>query len=167
MTIDTDEFYTEKQLQFMKKEMEDGDYGTGYCQHLQYYHDSIYQLKYPERQYVATIEKIMPNTKYIYNIPCIIPIDPTRKTNNVKENELRYRIFSRKECQMHHLSFVRKDIKKKLWNHSSKRFFTEESVNRIVKYYNSWKYPQRCMWAGEKLLEVIEVPRQFEIYKID
>jgi len=167
MTIDADEFYTEKQFQFMKKEMENGGYGTGYCQHLQYYHDSIYQLKHPERQYVATIEKITPNTKYIYNMPCIVPIDPTRKTNNVKENGLRYRIFSRRECQMHHLSFVRKNIKKKLWNHSSKRFFTEEGVDRIAEYYKNWKYPQKCMWAGEKLLEIKKVPRQFEIYKID
>jgi hypothetical protein len=42
----------------MKTVMEIGDYGTGYCQHRQYYKDSIYQVKYPERQYVATIEKI-------------------------------------------------------------------------------------------------------------
>jgi hypothetical protein len=167
MTIDADEFYTDEQFKFMKKEMEDGDYGTGYCQHIQYYYDSIYRLKYPERQFISTIEKIDPNTKYVYKIPCIVPIDPTRKTNNVLENKLSYRIFTRSECQMHHMSFVRKNIKKKLWNHSSKVFFTEESVDKIAEYYKNWKYPQKCMWAGEALLEVIKVPRQFEIYKID
>lgn len=48
LTIDTDEFYTDEQMKFMKGEMERGNYGSGYCQHLQYYRDSIYQLKYPE-----------------------------------------------------------------------------------------------------------------------
>lgn len=167
MTIDTDEFYTDEQFKFMKKEMLTGDYGTGYCQHRQYYYDSIYQLKYPEKEYVATIEKITPNTKYVYNVPCVVSVDPTRKTNNVTENNLPYRIFSRKECEMHHMSFIRKDIKKKLWNHSSKRFFTENHVNKVVKYYKNWKYPQKCMWAGGKLLEVVEIPRKFEIYKVD
>lgn len=167
LTIDTDEFYSDEEMRFMKTVMERGDYGTGYCQHRQYYKDSIYQVKHPERQYVATIEKIVPQTKYVYAIPCIVGIDPTRKTNNVKELGMSYRIFARQECEMHHLSFVRKDIKKKLWNHSSKRFFTEESVDRIVEYYKNWKYPTKVMWAGEALRDIIEVPRQFEIYKVD
>lgn len=177
MTIDTDEFYTDAQFRFMKEEMESGDYVTGYCQHLQYYKDSIYQLKNPEQEYVATIEKIMPETMYVYNIPCPVAIDPTRKTNNIHFTQAldisrsvnigKYRIFTREECQMHHMSFVRKDIKKKLWNHSSRRFFTEDGVDRIVEYYKNWKYPMPVMWAGENLLEVIEVERQFEIYKVE
>lgn len=163
LTIDTDEFYADEQFRFMKDEMERGNYGTGYCQHLQYYRDSIYQLKYPEQEYVATIEKINESTRYVYDIPCVVAIDPTRKTNNVRDG-LPYRIFTRGECQMHHLSFVRKDIKKKLWNHSSRRFFTEDSVDRIAEYYKNWQPGMPAMWAGEKLLEIIEVPRQFEIY---
>jgi len=166
LTIDCDEFYTDEQFRFMKEEMERGNYATGYCQHLQYYKDSIYRLKYPEQEYVATIEKITPDTQYIYNIACEVPIDPTRKTNNVA-NGGGYRIFAREECQMHHLSFVRKDIKKKLWNHSSRRFFTEAGVDRIVEYYKNWKYPEKVMWAGENLLEVIEVQRVFEIYNVE
>lgn len=166
MSMDADEFYTRDQFKFMKEEIEYGNYGTGYCQHLQYYHDSIYRLKYPERQFVSTIEKITPETKYVYEMDSIVPVDPTRKTNNHK-NGLGYRIFSRNECQMHHMSFVRKDIKKKLQNTSARRFFTEESIEKISDYYRKWKYPQKCMWAGEKMLEIIEVPRQFEIYYID
>jgi len=37
----------------------------------------------------------------------------------------------------------------------------------VTEYYKNWKYPEKCMWAGGTLLKVIEVPRQFEIYKID
>jgi len=166
MTIDTDEFYTDKQFRFMKKEMERGNYGTGYCRHVQYYHDSIYQFKYPERNYVSTIEKIMPNTKFVYNIPCVVVIDPTRKTNNVMEGGLTYRIFTRKECEMHHMSYVRKDFRKKTKSHSNRSDFSNESIEKIIECYESWKYPEKCIKA-EGLSEVIEVPRQFEIYKVD
>lgn len=166
MTIDTDEFYTDAEFKFMKEEMERENFGTGYCQHLQYYYDSIYQLQNPEQEYVATIEKITDKTRYMYDIPCLYAIDPTRKTNNVQEG-LPYRVFERNECQMHHLSFVRKDIKKKLWNHSSRRFFTEEGVNKIAEYYKNWKRGMPAMWAGGNLLPLIEVPRQFEIYAIE
>jgi hypothetical protein len=167
MTIDTDEFYTDEQFRFMKSEMIRGDYGTGYCRHVQYHHDSIYQQKYPERNYVATLEKITPNTKYVFDAPCVVEIDPTRKTNNVSELDLPYRIFKRYECEMHHMSFIRKDIKKKLWNHSCKSSFLESDVDKIVEYYKNWKYPAKCMVSEGALVDVVEVPRQFEIYKID
>ncbi len=162
MTIDTDEFYTDGQFRYMKEIMGSGDFGTAYCQHCQYYKDSIYILKNKEQEYVAAIEKITPETKYVYMIEAPVAVDPTRKTNNTT-----YRIFTRDEVEMHHMSFVRKDIRKKLMNHSSRRFFTEEGVNMIAEYYDKWVYPMPAMWAGKNLLEVIEVPRLFDIYKID
>jgi len=163
MTMDCDEFYEYEQFEFMKKEMVQGAYGTGYAQHIQYYRDSIYQLKNPEKEFISTIEKITPKTKYIHSISCIVPVDPTRKTNNVQEG-MSYRIFTREECQMHHLSFVRKDIGKKLKNRASGSW-TEDEIQRIVDYYEKWQYPNPCMWAKQNLLEVIQVPRRFEIYK--
>ena len=165
ISMDTDEFYTDSQFKFMKEEMLRGGYGTGYCRHLQYYKDSIYQLKYPEREYVTTIEKITPNTKYVYRIPCVVAVSPERKTNNVVENGLPYRIFSRKECEMHHLSFVRKDIGMKLRNGSLDKMFP--NIDAVIEHYKNWKYPQKCMWVGAQTFEVVEVPRRFEIYKVD
>lgn len=162
MSIDTDEFYTDEQFRFMKEEMERGDYGSGVCQHIQYYKDSIYTLKTPEQEYVTTIEKIRPETRFIYwNEDCPVAVDPTRKTNNGN-----YRIFTRDEVQMHHMSFVRKDISRKLMSHSSRRFFTLENIQKIADYYNNWQFPAPVMWAGVNLLEVVEVPRQFEIYPV-
>ena len=151
----------------MKKEMIRGNYGTGYCRHMQYYKDSIYQIKFPERYYVPTIEKITPHTKYVYGASSPVVTSPERKTNNVSENKLPYRIFNRKECEMHHMSFVRKDIAGKLRNGSLDKAFSKESVDAVVKHYENWSYPEKCMWAGNALWEVIQVPRQFEIYKID
>jgi len=166
MSMDTDEFYTDEQFNFMKKEMIRGNYGTGYCRQIQYYKDAIYQLKCSERNYVTTIEKIMPDTKYVYKIACAIDVSPERKTNNSK-NGLPYRIFKRYECEMHHMSFIRKDIAKKVRNSSLDEAFGEERGNIVSHYYQNWKYPEKCMWMGENLLDVVKVPRQFEIYKVD
>lgn len=163
MTIDCDEFYTEEQLRFMMSVIEQGNFSTGYCQHRQYYKDSIYQLRVPEGEYVATIEKIYPETAYVYQAVAAVAIDPTRKTNNTSLGHP-YRIFTREECEMHHMSFVRKDIHKKLNNHSSRRFFTPELIGKVALYYKNWQYPQQCMWAGGNLLDVIEVSCQFPIY---
>ena len=82
MVVDADEFYTQEQFAYMKKVMEDEGLETGYCQHIQYYKDSIYTLKYPEPEYIATIEKIKPETQYVYFIDAPVAVDPTRKTNN-------------------------------------------------------------------------------------
>ncbi len=167
MSMDADEFYTDKQFIFMKEEMLRGDYGTGYCRQIQYYKDAIYVLKSPERNYVPTIEKITPNTKYVYYIPCPVDVSPERKTNNVAENELPYRIFKRSECEMHHMTFIRKDIAKKIRNSSLDKAFSSELSNKVADHYKNWKYPQKCMWAGENLLEIVEVPRQFDIYPFE
>ena len=162
-SIDADEFYTDEQFKYMKDVMEDGYFDTGFCQHLQYYKDSIFRLATPEPEYVSTLERITPDTKYVFMQPTQVSIDPTRGTSNA--NKKCY-IFSREECEMHHMSFVRKNIRGKLQSHSSRQFFTDELIEKVGSYYDSWVYPSPCMWAGGNLLDVIEVPRQFEIYKV-
>ena len=161
ISIDTDEFYTDNQFKFMKETIENGDFHAAACQHCQYYKDSIYILKNKEQEYVTTIEKINPETEYVYMVGFPVPVDPTRKTNNGK-----IKIFNRSEVEMHHMSFVRKDISKKLMSSSSRRFFTLEQIDKINNHYNSWTYPNPAMWAGANLLEIVQVPRLFEIYDI-
>lgn len=163
MTIDADEFYTYDQFKFMKNEMENGNFDSGAVQHCQYYKDSIYILKNKEGEFVATIEKIYPDTKFVFQANYPVPIDPSRKTNN---GSGRVRIFNRGEVEMHHMSFVRKNIKGKLMNHTSRRFFTDELINNVDEHYKNWKFPDKVMWAGGNLLEVIEIPRIFKIYDV-
>jgi hypothetical protein len=160
MSMDVDEFYTEDQFIYMKNIIEGGDFHCAAVKHCQYYKDSIYILKNKEEEYVTTIEKITPETKYVYMVDYPVPVDPTRKTNNGK-----CRIFGRNEVEMHHMSFVRKDIKKKLNSSASRRHFTDEQINNVDNHYKNWTFPNPVMWAGGNLLEVIEVPRLFEIYK--
>lgn len=160
MSMDVDEFYTEDQFKYMKNVIEDGEFHCAGIKHCQYYKDSIYILKNKEEEYITTIERITPETKYVYMAEYPVPVDPTRKTNNGK-----CRIFTRGEIEMHHMSFVRKDIKKKMSNSASRRHFTDEQINNVDDHYRNWTFPNPAMWAGGNLLEVIEVPRLFEIYK--
>lgn len=161
MSMDTDEFYNAAQFAYMKEKIEKENAETGFCQHCQYYKDSIYILANKEQEYVPTIEKITPDTQYIFKKNSTVATDPTRQTNNSK-----HRIFSREEVEMHHMSFVRKDIRKKLTNSSARRHFTTEQIEKVTKYYENWIYPQPAMWAGGNLLEIKMVPRQFSIYKV-
>lgn len=84
-------------------------------QHLQYYKDSIYIKKIPEEEFVSTLVEIKPSTEFVYKADVPITIDPTRKPIGVK-----YRVFKRFEVQMHHLSYVRRDLNTKLSNSSLK-----------------------------------------------
>jgi len=163
LSLDCDEFYTDEQFRYMKDVMEDGYFDVGFCQHRQYYRDSIYQLAVPEPEYVPTLERINPDTRYVFMQPMHVACDPTRGTPNANKKVY---IFSRQECEMHHMSFVRKDIRGKLRSHSSRQFFTDELIERVSAYYDSWAYPSPAMWAGANLLDVIEVPRLFEIYPV-
>jgi hypothetical protein len=161
MSMDSDEFYTNEQFIFMKNSMTD-NFDVAVCQHCQYYKDSIYILKNKEQEYVTTIQKIHQDTQYVYMIDAPVSVDPTRKTNNKN-----YKIFNRSEVEMHHMSFVRKNIKNKLMNSSSRRFFTDGQINTINNYYNNWTFPEPAMWAGGNLLEVMEIPRIFNIFNIN
>lgn len=161
MSMDTDEFYVTSQFEYMKNKLNSDSFETGFCQHCQYYKDSIYMLTNKEQEYVTTIEKITPSTKYIFKENPSIPTDPTRQTTNNKNY-----IFSRQEVEMHHLSFVRKNIRKKLYNSSSRRHFTVEQIEKVASHYDNWSFPQQAMWAGGSLLDITVVPRQFLIYPV-
>lgn len=156
MVIDTDEFYVESEFKNMKSIIESG-FDTGYCKHIQYYKDSIYRKDPMEEEYVETIFALHENTKICFNQPCVVPVDPSRKSNNIN-----FRIFNRSEIQMHHMSFVRNNLRKKLMNHTSRPSLM--ATNEMVcKYYETWQYPNPIMWAGGAMVNVVQVPRLFNI----
>jgi hypothetical protein len=157
MSLDVDEFYVDIELAYAKKIIEEGGYDASAWMHLQYYKDSIYLIYPPEIEFVGGIYELTPDTKFVFSggYP---PTDPTRKTNNQD-----YKIFSRKEIQMHHMSFVRKDIRKKYMNHTSRADIIK-NIDKIVDYYNNWEYPAPAMWAGGNLVKVIKIDRMFDVY---
>jgi hypothetical protein len=113
MSMDTDELYVASEFEFMKEEMVSGGYDGSACQMLTYYKTSEYIVDPPQEYYVPLMFKADINKTFgLQTFPVLV--DPTR--NMTCEN---VRIFSRGEIQMHHFSYVRHDVRRKLRNSTS------------------------------------------------
>jgi len=157
MAMDTDEFYKKDQFDYMKKTLVEGDYDSSACQMMTYYKEPIYQLDPPEDYYVSLLFKIKGGIQYVLGHPFPVLVDPTRRVNPGK-----CKIFTRGEIEMHHMSFVRKDIAIKLSNSSAKGAFND-IIGKISNHYEGWKYPSQVMWASGNLLNVKEVKNLFDV----
>ena len=158
MCMDTDEFYIPEQFAYMKNICENTEIFSAVCQHKQYYKDSIYMILPTEQAFIETIFKITEQSQFVYDMPHRLNIDPSRKTNSPNC----YR-FSRNEIEMHHMSFVRKYLYRKLMCCLSRKDI-EHNIEKIVEHYKNWKYPMQGMWAGGNLVDIVKVDRIFDIY---
>jgi hypothetical protein len=64
---------------------------------------------------------------------------------------------------MHHGSYIRDDIRKKLENSSASINFKDD-IEKLVNHYENWKYPDLVMWGGRpsKFLKVLKVENLFQ-----
>ncbi len=159
MAMDSDEFYTDEQFNFLKKEMIDGDYDSSCCQMTTYYKEPQYRLDPKEDYYVSLIYKIRTGKQYVMGLTFPTLVDPTRRMEAGK-----CKIFSRDEIEMHHMSYVRKDIRKKLQNSSASPNF--KNIDKIVDYYNTWEFPNQGLMGGapDKLFNIVEVKQLFKAW---
>ena len=153
--IDSDEFYSRNSFIKALKEIDDNDYEMTYCQYVNYYHDYKHFLVYPfkDGMYVPFVSK----TKYRHSFECQdfpLPSDPTRryvrpysdiikvkhgdKVYDKKIYTVDYHIFPWNTVKMHHLSWIRADIRKKVNMWSSKTCFDNynDLIDKAVDVYN-------------------------------
>lgn len=157
MSMDSDEFYVENQFAYMKKVVEEEGWDAAACKHCQYWKDSIYRFTIKEEEYVSTIYEIKDSTRWTYYIDCPYPIDPMRKANNRN-----YKAFGRGEVEMHHMSFVRKNLYTKLINHSCHHGFVD--IDSLVKYYDNWVFGMPAMFVDGRLVQLDKIERLFDVY---
>ncbi len=159
MAMDSDEFYTVDQFRYMKKIMEEGGYDSSACQMTTYYKEPIYRLEPKEEYYVSLLFKIKQGREYVIGHPFPVLVDPTRRMEpgNCK-------IFTRDEIEMHHMSYVRKDIEKKVRNSSAKVNF-ESWIPEFLDYFNNWKEGDDALMPGRPpgRYKLIEVENNFSI----
>lgn len=143
ITMDVDEIYTRSEFDYAKGVISDGNYDSSACQMLTYYKTPEFILDPPEEYYVPFIYRI-DGRRFREYITWPVLADPTRKlvANKIK-------IFDRKELQMHHLSYVRKDIHLKLENSSAKKNFAHR-INEIAHHFNTWKEGDKALLAGKE-----------------
>lgn len=141
MSLDTDEFYIKEDLQKVKSFLQKNpEYDSSACQMKTYYKSGEYCISPPEDYYVSLIYKITSNNFTFTDFPVLV--DPTRriKTDNCA-------IFDRSVIEMHHMSYIRNDIKKKLQNSSAFINFSN-SIDEIVNHFNNWKFGTPALFAG-------------------
>jgi hypothetical protein len=160
MSMDSDEYYVEEEFNKLKELIVGGDYDASYCQMQTYYKSWEYSLDPPEEYYVSLIYKIKNNSNYVLGAPSPVLVDPTRRMSLIK-NPL---VLTRDQIQMHHGSYIRNDIRKKLENSSASVNFKKE-INRIVDHYDKWEYPEKVLLGGfvDRYYNIIKVEKLFNI----
>lgn len=141
MSMDTDEFYKAKELSRVKRFLEKNtQYDSSACQMQTYYKQPDYCVDPPEDYYVSLIYKITNRNFSFVNFPVLV--DPTRRilTTNCA-------VLDRSVIEMHHMSYIRDDIRKKLENSSAYVNFAD-SIDDLVNYYNNWKPGSPGFFAG-------------------
>jgi hypothetical protein len=130
LNIDADECYNREDFIRAKDIINKNGYTVTYCNYINYYRDFDHYQLMPFVPGVPFIHHTHFNYKYNINAP--IATDPTRRIYNPMN--LGLYIFNPEEIRMHHASWLRKDIRKKLKNWSAKNHFPESLVEKAVKH---------------------------------
>ena len=139
LVIDSDEFYDREDFRRAKEFINSNDnVHVSYCQYVNYYRDYKHVLAWPFYSYVPFITEI----SYRFNFKngsFDKPSDPTRRYLLDGENKI-YHLLSYNVIKMHHLSWIRKDIIRKIDSWSSKQLFSnvkglrEAIIDRYTNY---------------------------------
>ena len=151
--LDCDEFYLSDKLKDAIKYIDYFGYDSAFCKMKTYYRYADCEIIPAENYYVPCLYKINKNSKFElienYNFPVLC--DQTRKM----KTKLPY-VFSRDELEMHHYSYVRKDINSitsKFKNSSCIVDYDNTIFNQLI---NDWDNYQKESFAsisinGEKI----------------
>lgn len=120
--LDCDEMYFTDDFAKAKELCYKNDLDASYCSLKTYYKYPTKQLFPEESYFVPFIHKIHPNTKMCFDKRYPAFVDPTRRTNTFEKHQ--YIDW----LKMHHYSFVRKDIHRKLRNSSSASAFANNVI---------------------------------------
>ena len=170
LIIDSDEFYSHNSFKRAKEKIYREDIEMSYCRYVNYFRDYRHYLVYPfeQGQYVPFIAKI--KYKFAWKCQDFpLPSDPTRrfvipkrpvinqKTHQPEfvnitfpdgtskkqpkmEYTAKYYLFEWKELKMHHLSWIRANIRKKMNAWSSKSYFDNylEIIDKSAERYKNF-----------------------------
>jgi hypothetical protein len=142
LSIDTDEFYIAEEFEKGKEVIEQEKFDSSSCQLVTYYGSPYYKITPPETYYVPWIYRIKPEINFILDHTFPTLVDATRRMQPGK-----HRIFKRDEIQMHHMSYVRKDMNTKLQN-STCRPILLPRIKAMVDHWKNWKEGDPGLMGG-------------------
>jgi glycosyltransferase involved in cell wall biosynthesis len=132
INMDSDELYIKEEFERMKQITVDGNHDGGACKMLSYYKTSEYIRQPLEEYYVPLFYRVSPGRHFRMCAGFPVLVDPTRgmDCNNV-------RLFEREEIQMHHMTYVRKDIKSKVLNSTARPNY-DGKIDAIISNFENF-----------------------------
>ena len=160
LSMDSDEFYLPDAIERAKNILTRGNYDSSFVYMQTLYKLPTQALTPPETYTVPLFYRIRKGFKYTWqtkNMPCVV--DPTRGMKPGK-----FIIFKREQIEMFHMSYVRRDIRKKLVNSSALENYSDR-VEKIVDVYMKWEPGNKALLAGKEEVysDTREVPNYFNI----
>lgn len=194
LIIDSDEFYNASSFKRALDEIDANDYEQTYCRYLNYYKDFRHYLVYPfDQMWVPFVMKSKYRCEFeTRDFP--LPSDPTRRyvrpndpsksewvkdkrgrDREVKHFLIDYHTFDWKTLKMHHLSWVRANIRKKMDCWSSKSCFDnfEDLIDRAADTFRNFdrsgqgNMVRLVFNSPNNELEVKELPDQYVKFDYD
>lgn len=164
LIIDSDEFYNADAFRNAISIIEKHDAECTYCEYINYYHDLQHYEVYPFEQgmYVPFITKI--KYRFVWESKAItLPSDPTRRYNTAAQ------VIPWETIKMHHLSWVRDNIRDKLNAWSSKKCFPnyDELINEACKSYDNFdqskdeQYVKVLFNTPNNMVLIKKLPQQY------
>jgi hypothetical protein len=132
-SLDVDEFYVPSELEYAKKVMEDGDFNYSIATMEMYYKQPTYRIVPRQGLLTSFIHPVHNEYRYDTKIKFPYPIETTRR--HALRDKPKY--FSANEVMMHHMSYVRKDIRRKLRNSDNGQFY--KHLNQFFNEFDEYK----------------------------
>lgn len=137
IVTDSDEYYDSRELRNVLKYYDLTDsMRVSYCRYLNYWQDYFHYLVWDKYVYVPFVSDI----KYRFKFGAGLgerAVDMTR-SYGLDAGET-YNIVNWESLKMHHFSWIRMDIEKKINSWSSQKYYNNETLDYIKKKYYEWK----------------------------
>lgn len=151
--LDSDEYYDSNEFAYLKSVLMEGDFFGSIISLHTYYKYPTLRLKRKEKYGVPFIHKLLKNSAcgMSFRNNYFLPVDPSRAINSPGVIDVTLNT-------MHHYSYVRRDIEKKLRNSTARN-----NINRqdVIKEYHEAKAGTHLQTLFNDVL--IEVPNYFNI----
>lgn len=151
ISADTDEFYDKEQLAYAKTIK--CNMSVAYMNI--YYKDPTFLVYPPQDLMVSFIHPV--ENEYAFMAKYPFPIDPTRRLKNYEN----CKVFSKEEFTIYHMSYVRKDIRRKFLNSSNGKAY---NIDKFEENFNKYKVGDRvCLLPDFINRKTIQVDNKFGI----
>ena len=147
IVMDSDEYYEHDQFLAAKEFVRQNLVEATYCYYINYYKDRWHVLEddcYEATRGVPFLCKT--SLRFLHEMPISIPTDATRRIQSKQAT-----LLPKEMITMHHWSWVRNDVAKKINAWSSRAWFSNEDFSEMRKDWEAYDGTQETVTVPHKL----------------